>query len=50
MLLEYAQTKSIYGKGAIAYIAIAGGIIAVVRLLFSRRGRIKVPGLHISWD
>lgn len=33
----------------LTYIAIGAGVVAIIKILFSRRGRVKVPGIHIGW-
>ncbi len=33
----------------LTYVAIGAGIVAIVKIFFSSRGRIKVPGVSIGW-
>ncbi len=33
----------------LTYIAIAAGIVAVIKILTSKRGRISIPGIKIGW-
>ncbi len=37
------------GEGMLTYIAIAAGVIAVFKILTSKRGRIRIPGVNIGW-
>ena len=33
----------------LTYIAIAAGVVAIIKILFSKRGRISIPGVKIGW-
>lgn len=33
----------------LAYLALAAGTAAIIKLLTSSRGKVKIPGIDISW-
>lgn len=33
----------------LTYVAVAAGIVAIIKILTSKRGRISIPGIKISW-
>jgi hypothetical protein len=33
----------------LTYIVIGAGVVAVIKILLSRRGRVSIPGVHITW-
>jgi len=33
----------------LTYIAIGAGVVAILKLLLSKRGRVSIPGVNITW-
>ena len=33
----------------LTYIAIGAGVAAIIKILFSKRGRVSIPGIKIGW-
>ena len=33
----------------LTYIAVGAGIVAIIKILTSKRGRITIPGIKIGW-
>lgn len=49
------EMQKIYGRDpltistVIVYLAIGGGIVAIVKMIFSSSGRFTLPGFSIYW-
>lgn len=46
--------KRMYGKvittsALLAYLAIAAGAAAIIKILTSSKGRVQIPGINITW-
>lgn len=36
--------------GALLYVAIAAGITAIIKILTSGQGRVRLPGIQMEWN
>ena len=54
--LSKEEMKEIVGRepitlsGALLYVAIAAGVTAIIKMLTSGRGRVKLPGIQLEWN
>ncbi|MGL5977613.1 MAG: hypothetical protein ACRCZJ_01260 [Erysipelotrichaceae bacterium] len=48
-LMETCGCEPISTATLLAYLAISAGIAAIIKILTSSRGKVKIPGIDISW-
>lgn len=54
--LTTAEMRQIVGRepitltGALLYVAVAAGITAIIKMMTSGRGRVKLPGIQLEWN
>lgn len=54
--LTIVEMKEVIGRepitltGALLYVAVAAGITAIIKMMTSGRGRVKLPGIQLEWN
>lgn len=52
--LSHEQMEKMHGQvlttsALLGYLAVAAGVAAIFKILTSSRGRVQIPGIHITW-
>lgn len=54
--LCYEDMRMIAGQagvtltGALLYVAVAAGVSAIIKILTSGKGRVRLPGIQMEWN